>query len=482
MLTWNRNHASTAPGGPPLLFIAMPFITVLFAHCTPSVYNAGDPTSMEHMQTQLLRCALADQAVCPIAGADPAAVVGEERRPLIIAPSNGHMCALNHEGRVRCWGQNNNGQLGYGNTTQVGDGVGPTIEQAGDVPIGGTVTQIAAGTAHTCALLDTGAVRCWGANGSGQLGYNNTTIVGNGIGPSIIAAGDVPLGGTAVQIAAGSSNTCALLDTGNVRCWGPNGQGQLGHNNTTAVGDGVGTTIIAAGDVPVGGTVTRVDVGDNFACALLDTGAVRCWGNGAQGRMGHGNTTNVGNGIGPSILAAGDLPLGSTAVGLEVGNTHACVLLPDDNVRCWGDGADGKNGSNSTTDIGDGAGPSITAAGNVSIGAMTAELSVGATFSCVRTTSDGVRCWGQNGNGRLGTGAAANVGDGVGPTIIAQGDMNLGDVPIRVFAGYRSACATISETEARCWGRNGNGELGIGGIANIGDDELPSAGPVTVIF
>ena len=136
-------------------------------------------------------------------------------------------------GRVRCWGANISGQLGYGHRNNVGDDESPA--SAGNVNVGGTVTvtQIAAGDQHTCALLDTGNVRCWGANISGQLGYGHRNNVGDDESPASI--GNVNVGGRVMQIAVGltiSQHTCALLDTGNVRCWGANSRGQLGYGHT----------------------------------------------------------------------------------------------------------------------------------------------------------------------------------------------------------------------------------------------------------
>src|SRR6185295_19801259 len=114
--------------------------------------------------------------------------------------------------------------LGYANTTRIGDNEPPSA--AGDLELGGAAVQLAAGARHTCALLDTGAVRCWGSAAQGRLGYANTTDIGDTEVPS--AAGDVPLGGRVTQITAGDTHTCALID-GHVRCWGEGSLGRLGH-------------------------------------------------------------------------------------------------------------------------------------------------------------------------------------------------------------------------------------------------------------
>ncbi len=110
------------------------------------------------------------------------------------------------------------GELGYGNTNDIGDNETPA--SAGDVDVGGTVVQIVAADLHTCVLLDTGKVRCWGSGFAdhGELGYGNTDDIGDDETPA--SAGDVDMGGSVQHIAGGHLHSCALLTTGAVRCWG----------------------------------------------------------------------------------------------------------------------------------------------------------------------------------------------------------------------------------------------------------------------
>ena len=101
-----------------------------------------------------------------------------------------------------------------------------------------TATEIAVGEYHSCALLDDGSVKCWGRNSYGQLGIGNTTQIGDGEGELRgLSTVDLGSGRTAVSITAGKWHTCALLDDGSVKCWGDNGYGQLGIGNTTSMGD-----------------------------------------------------------------------------------------------------------------------------------------------------------------------------------------------------------------------------------------------------
>lgn len=279
-------------------------------------------------------------------------------------------CALLGAGAMRCWGFGGDGRLGTNATTNIGDGVGTPVADAANTPVGELVTQVAAGPHFSCALLVTGAVRCWGGAPNGETGYNTTTTSANGIGPTISQRGDVPLGGTAVRIAVGGDSACAILTTGAVRCWGSGANGKLGYNSTQSVGNGVGPSITAAGDVPLGGNATRISIGTDHMCALLDTGAVRCWGSGAGGALGHGSTQNIGDGVGPSISDAPAVEIGARVVQVETRAGAACAVLDSyrPRLRCWGGGGTGALGHNSTANIGDGIGLSILAAGDVPTG------------------------------------------------------------------------------------------------------------------
>ena len=143
---------------------------------------------------------------------------------------------------VKCWGGNGYGQLGIDNDTQMGDDTGEMAQLTGiNLGTGRTATAISAGYDHTCALLDNGAVKCWGLNGYGQLGLDNRTNMGDDSGEMVQLTGiNLGTGRTATAIATGGWHTCAVLDNGSAKCWGWNQFGQLGINNTTDMGDNSG--------------------------------------------------------------------------------------------------------------------------------------------------------------------------------------------------------------------------------------------------
>lgn len=216
-----------------------------------------------------------------------------------VAAGNFHMCALT-AGGVRCWGHNDSGQLGYGHRNNIGDNETPA--SVGYVNLGGTAVALVAGAAHTCALLDDGRVKCWGSNFDGQLGYGHERDIGDNETPASV--GYVDVGGPVLQLAAGARHTCALLSGGRMRCWGRNTDKQLGYGHRGYVGDD--ETPASAGDVDVGGVVVQISAGALHTCVQLDTGRVRCWGSNTSGELGYGHTNRLGT-FEPAIMA-GEVP------------------------------------------------------------------------------------------------------------------------------------------------------------------------------
>ncbi|WP_168929396.1 hypothetical protein [Nocardioides sp. GY 10113] len=402
-------------------------------------------------------------------------------------------------GAVRCWGFGDTGALGYGDSQAVGDGTTTGMETpaaAGDVPLGGRAVAITAGEDHTCALLTTDAVRCWGIGADGRLGYGDTSGVGAGsVGNETPAdAGDVPLGGKAVAIAAGGAHTCALMATGAVRCWGRANSGQLGYGDAADVGGGTTPgkeTPADAGDVPLGGRAVAITAGDVHTCALMATGAVRCWGYGGLAELGYGDTDTVGDGSAPgkeTPADAGDVPLGGKAVAITAGAGHTCALMATGAVRCWGTGSFGRLGYGNTDTVGDGSVPGKETpadAGDVPLGGTAVAITASRLHSCALMSAGGVRCWGAGGSGRLGYGDPVEIGAGltVPPgraTPGDAGDLPLGGTAVAVAAGGVHTCATLTTGALRCWGFGTAGRLGYGdgdsvGDGTVGGKETPAA-------
>ncbi len=383
-----------------------------------------------------------------------------------------HTCYLSNAGRMRCWGGNSFGSLGYNDTQSVGDGTaGRSIVNMGDVPIGGAVRQISLAYRQSCALLDGGGVRCWGLNDFSRLGYDHGSPVGSGgPGGSIIDNGDVPVGGNVTQIATGGVGGCVLLDTKNVRCWGVN----HGHGHTNAVGGTGPGGIIDHGDVPIGGPVVQLAGGYDHFCALLESGDVRCWGENWAGALGYNHTQGVGQGIaGHSILDMGNVPVGGKVVQISAGDQVTCALLETGNIRCWGWNRYGQLGYNDTNDIANGdAGRSIVEMGDVPIGEKVVSVSAGEEHVCAVLVTGGVRCWGLNLEGQLGYNDNLPVGDGTpGRAIVDMGNVPVGEHVVSVRAtGWDSGhtCAILATGAVRCWGNGSGGQLGYNSPDNVG--------------
>ena len=126
-----------------------------------------------------------------------------------LTAGDSHTCALMANQSVRCWGANADGQLGLGNTNTIGDDEVPDATHAA-VPLGAKATAVAAGGNDTCAILQDGSLRCWGLNDYGQLGLGNTNTIGDDEVPSAAVA-EVSLGDATAAVAAGGEHTCALL-------------------------------------------------------------------------------------------------------------------------------------------------------------------------------------------------------------------------------------------------------------------------------
>jgi alpha-tubulin suppressor-like RCC1 family protein len=390
-----------------------------------------------------------------------------------ISAGEAHTCALLDTGDVRCWGNNANGELGYGHARTIGDDELPASEPLVDT--GGKVVQVAAGGFHTCALLEGGGVRCWGYNAEGQLGYGHTNDVG--VFESPAAAPLVELGGRAVQLATGEYHTCALLDDGSIRCWGKNYCGELGYGHQQNIGDDEQPS--SAGPVPVGGSAVQITAGSGTTCALLEGGVVRCWGCSGLGQLGLGRATSVGDDEFPSAVPV--VSVGGAVAQLASGLHHTCAILVDGSVRCWGLNVAGELGigdNRSVRYLGDDEPASSAPA--VDLGGRALQLTAGYSHTCALLAGGGVRCWGDSLYGKLGHGNITIIGDDETP---AQSPLvPLGGVAIELSVGMHHTCAVLDTGAVRCWGANASGQLGYGHQNDIGDDEPASvAGDVALL-
>lgn len=379
----------------------------------------------------------------------PTLVVTSPNAPLTgvvgIAAGGAHTCALMADGTVRCWGLNGNGQLGINALTN----------RLNPVAVIGITTAVAvsAGASYSCALLANGTVRCWGANFAGQLGMG--TISGNQLTPvTVMTSLNNPLT-NAVAIAAGGGHTCALLANGPVRCWGQNTFGQLGD----------GTNITRLFPVAVSGFTNAIAIAthNQHTCAVLANGTARCWGRNAAGALGDGTSVDRRSPV-TVIVPSNPLP---TVVAIETGDSHTCALLASGTAHCWG--------SNSNGQIGDGTiggirltqvqvGGSITSFGNA------VAITAGSAHTCGLLADGSAKCWGSNSSGQLGISNTAPNNTAPTPVLGGGGSFTARDIA----AGRNHTCAVRANGTVACWGSNDSGQIGDG---TIGGTRLS---PVTV--
>jgi alpha-tubulin suppressor-like RCC1 family protein len=309
-----------------------------------------------------------------------------------IATGTNFSCALSAAGAAYCWGLGTSGQLGNNSVTSSGV---PVPVYTGGVLSGVTLTQIATGNNFACALSSASAVYCWGAGGSGQLG-NGSTTAAQSTAVAVTATG-VLSGQTLTEISVGGAFACALSSAGAVYCWGAGGSGQLGNGSTTAA-QSTAVAVTTSG-VLSGLTLTGVTLGSTSACALSTVGAAYCWGAGGSGQLGNGSTTATQS-TAVAVTTSGVLAGGVTLSQLNIGSNSSCALSTAGLGYCWGGGAIGQLG-NGTTTAAQSTPVAVTATGVLS-GQTLSQISVGTTFVCVLSNTGADFCWGEDSNGQLG--------------------------------------------------------------------------------
>ncbi|MDI1429695.1 RCC1 domain-containing protein [Polyangium sorediatum] len=407
-----------------------------------------------------------------------------------------HTCARLNDWRLKCWGRNDFGQLGLGGTNSHGVSPGEMGDSLPAVNLGAdkTPTAIAGGVQHTCALLNGGSVKCWGLNNAGQLGLGDINSHGDGpreMGDSLPAV-NLGAGKTALAIAAGSNHTCALLNGGSIKCWGLNTAGQLGLGNTGSVGDGPGEMgdSLPGVDLGTGKTALAITCGYSHTCVLLNDGSVKCWGGNLTGELGLGNTSPRGDDPGEMGDSLPSVNLGTAKTALEVASSgyHTCALLSDGSVKCWGRNSRGQLGLGNTDNRGDGPGEMGDSLPTVNLGASKTAVAIagGYEHTCALLSDGSVKCWGWNYEGQLGLGDTNNRGDGPGEMggNLAAVNLGTGKTATAIASGYSHNCVLLNDGSVKCWGANSSGRLGLGDQDNRGDEpgEMGDALPNVKLF
>lgn len=378
------------------LLLGLIAVSVLVAGCS----GPGGPENPANAASDATSPAGSGAAAAPASPPGPPPPVAPAGGPSAsvgsVACGDYHNCAITGAGGVKCWGDNLDGELGDGSRT-FADAAVPVIG------LSSGVTRIAAGARHTCAVLASGQVSCWGDNAAGQLGDGTTEDRDR---PVL-----VPGVTDAVAVTAGRVHTCVLTAAGAVKCWGDNEFGKLGDAATAAqsllpvaIPGVVGALSVTAGgsqtcilqadrhircigllndttnDSPSHEAVA-VAAGEDHACLIEASGQGRCWGRGERGLLGDGKD---------GINHPDELPIvgGYSFVAIAPGTWHTCALTSTSQVTCWGSAASGELGqdmvelvSNVPVDV-----PGLSG--------VTA-IASGWGHSCVRMSTGLIQCWGE---------------------------------------------------------------------------------------
>ncbi len=376
---------------------------------------------------------------------DPGAVCAlgkcEASKQSAITVGEGHACALTTTGGVKCWGNNDAGELGDNTFTR-------RLAPVDVVGLSSGVIAVSAGTDFTCALTEAGAIKCWGSNDSARLGIG---ISGGSANPDSYATPMDVVGLTtpAIALSAGADHSCAVLSTGGAVCWGQPTSGDLGDGSES---NGVHTTPTdVVGLLP--GAVA-IAAGLVHSCALVRGGGVQCWGSGNTGVLGTGPA-------GGSRYPANVIGLSSGVRALSAGSEHNCAITKTAGVQCWGFNIHGQIGDGTTTDR-----RLPTDVAGLTTGMKA--IAGGRQHSCAVSSVGGVKCWGSNYAGNLGDNTTIDA-----TTFVDVVGLSAGVAAIA--AGGRTTCALMTDGTIKCWGRNNSGEVG----DNSGIDR---ATPVDVKF
>ena len=397
----------------------------------------------------------------------------------LVAGSTYNCALLYSSGEIKCWGSGGYAQLGQEGQDNIGDEADEMGDKLKAVKLGAghTAKAVSAGLVHTCAILENNAVKCWGVGRFGRLGQGNDFLIGDEAG-ELENMGTVDLGEdrTAKAIDVGTEHTCAILDNDTVKCWGRGTSGKLGNGAEATLGDqvnemGENLRTIDFGDKR---TAEAISVGADHTCAILSDNQVKCWGNGSNGKLGYGNEDNIGdeaNEVRDSLVV--DLGDDRTAKAIDAGSGHTCAILDNDTVKCWGSGNIGKLGYNDRINRGDEAGQMGERLPVVNLGGTKRKakaISAGTNHTCAILDDNTAKCWGGGSYGQLGLGNTDRLGDNTGEMEnLKPINLGTGRTVMTIATGENHVCALLDNNTVKCWGFNDKGQLGSGNTDNLGD-------------
>jgi alpha-tubulin suppressor-like RCC1 family protein len=338
-----------------------------------------------------------------------------------LALGHDHSCALLDDGGVLCWGSNLKLQRG------VADAFTPPTSAPTEVPGLPPVMQIEAGSEHTCALTRDGRVFCWGANGDGQLGQGTASAAA--MAAEVVGLTDVE------QLGPGSNRHSCAIGGGAAWCWGSNLYAELG--------DGVQTATPVATPTLVQGVAnpSRVTQGCSQTCAIGGA-TLSCFGWNEFGQVGIGSAQTA-------VLSPSEVTLPSAVLDARLGCTNSCALVQSGHVYCWGNNDQGFLGLPAATAETDAPTAPVSGLDDV------VDVRPGGWIHSARRSNGEVACWGRSEYGAAGQGTT-NLANHYTAVIAIGVDAQWHD------SGWLHICAKQKSGEVVCWGRNDSGQLGDG--------------------
>ena len=360
---------------------------------------------------------------------EPGAPLGSVYTNLTVTQGYDHSCMIQANHSLICWGAGGSGRLGHGSSTS---SAAPVYA---NLPANETPVEIGAGWWHTCGLMESGKIYCWGGGGFGQMGNGQTQD--NNYEMKQVS---LPFGRTGKTIAVGEHHVCTIADNDEVYCWGNNEQGAVG---ASGYQDAEATPVHV--DLP--GTVYAISIGagNEHTCVAVNTGRAYCWGENWNGQLGHGGSE--WNSYTPVMV---NIPGNRDAVSIAAGGWHSCAVLDNGKVMCWGSDWWGQLGDGGSSE--DEFNPVY-----VSMGSNTARAIVtGWETSCMILDSGETQCWGKNNKGEVGTGDSGVNEYSTPATVAGSHDF------VAISMIDEGACAINSDAEVWCWGNNWLGAAGNG--------------------
>jgi len=337
-----------------------------------------------------------------------------------LSAGGAHTCAISAQGELLCWGSNEFGQLGNGNLLE-------TTVPAPVEGLLGSVSSVSTGASHTCAIMEYGALFCWGLNSHGQLGDGTTELR-----PWPVPV--VGLSESVVQVSAGYTHTCALTQRGSVLCWGDAESVQSASTSAHALP-------VPLPVVGLPSAVVSISAGLESTCALTVVGNVFCWGENSFGQIGNRMAHRFA--VAPTLVSG----LTDRVVDISHHAYHTCATLASGEAQCWGHNAFGQLGDATYRDQ--------LRPVTVESAETFVRVQTGRSQTCGITAGGSVWCWGDNGSGQLGDGTR------ISRSVAMEVHRLEAEVTLLALGDFH-ACALSSEGELSCWGWNGNGQVGDG--------------------